>query len=925
MSLRAMERIREAAASEKTELDLSLVWLQVLPDELSGLKQLRKLSLAGNQLCDLPDWLAELGQLAELDLSRNQLTALPESLSHLAQLRQLKVCENRLESLPETLGRLARLQELDVESNQLKVLPKSIGRLSALRRLQVSNNQLMALPESASKLAQLQLLFVSNNKLTALPDGLGQLAQLQLLDVSRNQLSVLPQRWGAAQALEQLDLAHNDLASLPQELRKLPLNSLWLQANPRLGLSAGVLGDYPEDLRRRFIDPPPRDPARILEAYFSTQAQDARALNEVKLVLVGRGAAGKTSIARQLVNDEFVPGHKETPGIDIARWKLSCPDRTVKVNVWDFAGQVVTHGAHQFFLSESSVYVLVLAGREGTHRMDAEYWLKLIRAFAADTEGGVAPVIVVSNKFEEHPFKVDRRGLKERYPFIVDFVETDCESGLGIAALRAKLAETVVGMPMVRQKFKQEWWLIKEALEAQQLVRNHMPFGAFQAICAGHGVSEGDGQRFLAAVFHALGVALNYGSDARLRDATVLNPRWVTEGIYKLLRAGVDGDTAVLSWDRVARTLPDDEDAMRRYLVALMQRFDLAFPLGDTGDAWLVPQRLPEETPELDGFAPQNGEEVVLLRFAYPVVPEGLLPRFIVRTYPLSEGPEGGDALPRWSRGVALQQGDARALVRVDMEERQVNVTVCGEQGARLELLGVIQADLRTIHGDIKGLGETELLEVRGDYVRVQTLRADERAGNPSSVATPKGTVRIDSTTELNRLSMPLARDERARRARVFISYTSADAKHRDELLVRLKPLKETHGLLESWDDRCIPPGGDWDGVIRDELETADVVLLLVSARFVNSAYVRDVEIRRSLERAQSGACTVVPIIVEKVDWTGENFGYLNALPRNGKPVQAYKRRNDGWYEVGLELRALLEDLRAKLGRDEPGKWRREP
>lgn len=99
----------------------------------------------------------------------------------------------------------------------------------------------------------------------------------------------------------------------------------------------------------------------------------------------------------------------------------------------------------------------------------------------------------------------------------------------------------------------------------------------------------------------------------------------------------------------------------------------------------------------------------------------------------------------------------------------------------------------------------------------------------------------------------------------------------------------------------------------------ADVVLRLVSNRILASPYVRDVEINQALQRAQSGACRVVPIILEKADWTGDSFGNFNALPPKGKAIRTFRPRNDGWHEVAVGLRKLLEDLRSTIDRDEPG------
>jgi internalin A len=79
------------------------------------------------------------------------------------------------------------------------------------------------------------------------------------------------------------------------------------------------------------------------------------------------------------------------------------------LNVWDFGGQEIMRATHQFFLTERSVYLLVLNGREGAEDFDAEYWLKHIESF-----GGESPVIVVQNKIAQHPFDLNYRGLRVR-------------------------------------------------------------------------------------------------------------------------------------------------------------------------------------------------------------------------------------------------------------------------------------------------------------------------------------------------------------------------------------------------------------------------------------------------------------------------------------------------------------------------------
>src|SRR5712692_5855328 len=100
-----------------------------------------------------------------------------------------------------------------------------------------------------------------------------------------------------------------------------------------------------------------------------------------------------------------------------------------------FGGQEIMHATHQFFLTERSVYLLVINGREGAEDADAEYWLKLIESF-----GGESAVIVVLNKIKEHPFDLNRRALQQKHP-IREFIETDCEDGTGIEQLRKTIEQ----------------------------------------------------------------------------------------------------------------------------------------------------------------------------------------------------------------------------------------------------------------------------------------------------------------------------------------------------------------------------------------------------------------------------------------------------------------------------------------------------
>ncbi len=486
------------------------------------------------------------------------------------------------------------------------------------------------------------------------------------------------------------------------------------------------------------------------------------------------------------------------------------------------------------------------------------------------------------------------------------FEETDCAKGTGIRELKALVLRAVGWWLEEQRNFPAAWFGIKSAIEND--VRDYLTYDQFCALCAQHGEADPAQQRVLARSLHQLGVALNYADDERLCSTTVLDPHWVTQGIYTLLRKAMGKrQPEVMHLADVERVLPRVEPEMRRFLVELMRRYELVFPLGDDGKRWLVPQRLPESQPRLEDR--WFGREVTRVRFRYLALPEGLLPRFITRTYPLSEDS------PRWVNGVVLADEGAEVLVRADRDEREVSVAGLGPEPARGALMALACGELQRIHAGIPGLDPVEEIEpvkAPGAYFPVATLRADEKARPTTSVPTRAGSVEVSNTEELNRISTPAARDEKRVKPRLFISYSRHDARQHDELLVRLKKLQSL-GLVDSWSDRCLDPGELWDERIKRELEEAHIVLFLVSARFEATDYIQNVEIVAACRRAKAGECEVVPVILEKCDWENSPLAPFTALPAKAKPVRDWKPQSGAWFEVQQRLKALVEKVGAKL------------
>ncbi|WP_427162372.1 GUN4 domain-containing protein [Aliinostoc sp. HNIBRCY26] len=155
---------------------------------------------------------------------------------------------------------------------------------------------------------------------------------------------------------------------------------------------------------------------------------------------------------------------------------------------------------------------------------------------------------------------------------------------------------------------------------------------------------------------------------------------------------------------------------------------------------------------------------------------------------------------------------------------------------------------------------------------------------------------------------------------KLFFSYSHKDETLRDELAYHLSIL-EKQGVIASWHDREILAGEQWHDQISDNLNTADIILLLVSAYFLASNYCWDVEVKKAIERHDKGEACVIPVILRPVDWTGAPFAKLQALPKNAEPVVSryWHTQDEAFTDVAKGIRGAVQKLkqeRAKRQRE---------
>jgi len=589
--------------------------------------------LSGRDLDQLPPELFELRDVYNLYLDGNRLTAIPPEIAQMSALRTLNLRSNRLRSLPPEMCRLRHLSELFVDANSLSALPVEISHLSALVTLNANENQLVSLPREISRLTRLRQLYLRSNRIIELPDEIGELTELQALDLADNQLAELPRT-----------LSPQFRSGLNPTVDENPLRE-----------------PYPDLIQRGW-------PA---VADYLDSLTDAERQYEAKVMMVGEGNVGKTSLVAALNNAEFIANRATTHGIEINQLALPHPalNVTLDVRIWDFGGQEVYRITHQFFFSRRALYVLVWNSREGQEQNEVEGWLRRIRLRV----GADAKVLLVATHCDERQPELDYPSLRAKFPgVLVGAHAVDNKSGRGIEELRTALAAEVATLPQIGQFINRSWLAARRELAKLARDNPQIAYDAFADVCGRNGVQPAH-LTVLAELMHDLGQTVYYGDDSGLSETVVLKPEWLTKAIGYVLEDKATRDArGVLDHRRLGEIWqrPDGDHYPRRYhpyFLRLMEKFDVSYRISDQDEslvAQLVPYERPKTPWDFDSPLPKSVRALSLICRLSDVAP-GLIAWLTVRHHQSSVG-------AHWRTGVFLRYPveayDSEALLEMHTE-----------------------------------------------------------------------------------------------------------------------------------------------------------------------------------------------------------------------------------------------------------------
>jgi hypothetical protein len=439
--------------------------------------------------------------------------------------------------------------------------------------------------------------------------------------------------------------------------------------------------------------------------WFEQLKKGSEALFESKVMLLGQGGAGKTTLTNLLLNDNYqVEEGKEesTLGISIHKNRVfshtSNDDIKIKAHLWDFGGQDIQKMLHQFFITENCLYIIVHDKRKENTNFD--YWFQIINLL-----GPKSSVLVLENpksmSSNNYDFPITK--YRENFPDLtiknheINLKEINQKNKTQWAAFINDVSTELSELKIVNRVVPEKWSLVRDALN--DTYKKHISKDDFYQLCSQPEIGLSETYSDLCLHYLAGLGELVYYDENNLANRIYLDQNWLTKGLYYILsdpKIKKEGGSftrqqAYESWGQ--HDYNEDEKQMLLSLL-LKAKFDICYSINDS-DTYITPILLPS-----DKTGKWDKETHLHFRYQYPFMPHGMFSRLIVRLH------EKIDGNMKWESGVRLINDNKNVFSEVQKTlnkasgQQVIDIRISGERDARKDLLSFVRKEVEQIHED---------------------------------------------------------------------------------------------------------------------------------------------------------------------------------------------------------------------------------
>jgi small GTP-binding protein len=352
-----------------------------------------------------------------------------------------------------------------------------------------------------------------------------------------------------------------------------------LQKLTRLALDENPITEPPLEVVKEGIE--------AIRTYFKQlETEGVDYLYEAKLLIVGEGGAGKTSLANKIINPNYQLCEEDsTKGIEVLHWSFPRSDgKQFNVNIWDFGGQEIYHSTHQYFLTKRSLYLLVADTRK--EDTDFYYWLNVIELLSDNS-----PILIVKNEKQDRQREININQLRGEFGSFKDVIATNLADNRNLDKILTEAQHQLSQLPHIGQTLPKTWVKVRQALENDP--RNYINLNEYLQICKDNGFKERKDALQLSEYLHDLGICLHFQDDemSPLYQTVILKPKWGTDAAYAVLdNPEVIRNFGQFTNKELAKIWSAKEySGMHSQLLELMKKFQLCYEIPQCKGIYIAP------------------------------------------------------------------------------------------------------------------------------------------------------------------------------------------------------------------------------------------------------------------------------------------------------------------------------------------------